>query len=163
MQRRNPPGHSRKSTGSKNVHVWRGITYNVRASIDIRSNRISKEIYRQSTAGFSPIPMELYQKSEALIQPILFNLEHKKHGLKVQGSHSLHKHRTAFMVLLPQYNPQDFSCSVSFAMPRNESSTERKGQQVEPYRRLHKFRYNAARCSLRPRICPLPSELHRHL
>ena len=83
-------------------------------------NRISKEIYRQSMAGFSPIPMELYQKSEALIQPILFNLELKKHGLKVQGSHSQHKHRTAFMVLLPQYNPLDFSCKCS-SVTCNES------------------------------------------
>ena len=81
--------------------------------------------------------MELYQKSEALIQPILFNLEHKKHGLKVQGSHSQHKHRTAFMVLLPQYNPLGCSCSVSYAMPNRITtvflhSLEEARQTVHP-------------------------------
>lgn len=79
------------------------------------NSRISKEIYRLSTAGFSRIPMEPYQKLEALIQPILFNLERKKRDLKALESHSRHKHQTAFMVLLPQYNPLDFSCSALFA------------------------------------------------
>lgn len=59
--------------------------------------------------------MEPYQKLEALIQPILFNLERKKRDLKALESHSRHKHQTAFMVLLPQYNPLDFSCSALFA------------------------------------------------
>ena len=82
---------------------------------DIRSNRISKEIYRQSTAGFSQTPRGLCLRLEALIQLTLSNLDSKKQDQKVQGSHSQRKHRMAFTVLLRQYRLTGFSCSALFA------------------------------------------------
>ena len=96
----------------------------------VSNNRISKEIYRQSMAGFSPIPMELYQKSEALIQPILFNLERKKRGLKARVLRSQPKLRIAFMVLLRQFRRPQCSCSVWFVTPRSGSAFERTSPQV---------------------------------
>lgn len=78
----------------------------------IRTARISREVSKQSMAGFSPILMELYQKSEALIQPMLFNLERKKRGLKARVLRSQPKLRIAFMVLLRQFRRPQCSCSV---------------------------------------------------
>lgn len=103
------------------------------------SNRISKEIYRQSMAGFSPIPMELYQNSEALIQPILFNLERKKRGLKARVLRSQPKLRIAFMVLLRQFRRPQCSCSVWFVTPRSGSAFERTSPQVAPCRNCQRW------------------------
>lgn len=75
----------------------------------------SKEIYRQSTAGFSQTPRGLCLRLEALIQLTLSNLDSKKQDQKVQGSHSQRKHRMAFTVLLRQYRLTGFSCSALFA------------------------------------------------